>query len=404
MTNTSLYISALLTEFERMDILQDLKKTNIPHADEPHLPLYSCLLRLKKEYTDSSLEFRPSGHGISYSNSFALFKALMEALERFCQGCYKIESFHFFSPQNLPTSLIYLNNSTSENFHNVQFGWTDVIHATTGKKYFIPAQLMYLNYRDKNEPQLRDMNTSGAAAGVDHPSTLLRAIYELIERDSFLSVYLTKSSAPKIKLSSIKNKKIQKLITYIKRYNLEPMIFNITTDIPVPSFLCILIDHTGIGPGITVGLKSSLSPEKAIYNSLEEALLGRSGAIQRNFWQKKEQALFWYPPSMKKHLEFLLKSPERPFHVSSFSGSADHELDCLLNIVKNKDIDIYYKDIALKEFKKLGFYVYKAAASALQTLYLSEDKKILNIQRLQTVSEHFGQKKLQLNNIPHPLL
>ena len=413
------YTYTLLEEFGHMGVLKDVRQRNTMYPDEPQIPIYSCILELKKEYTDSPLRFRPDGHGISQRKSWAVFKSLMEALERFSQGCYLNNELLFGTLHELTRPTVNPNLFSTKNISDVTLGWTEATHINTGEKCFMPAQFFFLTYKREKEPLLVDMNTSGGAAGTDHASTLLRAIYELVERDAFMCMYLTKSTVPKIKLDSIKNKEFQKLIHYLSRYNLEPMIFNLTNDIQISTFLAILIDHTGIGPAIILGLKSSLSSEKALFGALEEAMLGRSGSVRSYFWQKKEdvqidhpekiatiiqRALFWYPLSMMKHLQFLMNTPEIPLKPAYFSKKPPEELTRVLSILRNENIDVYYKDLTLQNFKKKGFLVYKAVTPHLQHLYLHEQSKTINEKRLKKVAHYFGQKKYRLNTIPHPFL
>lgn len=416
MKNIPYLTSLLLEEFYSMKIVKNVSSITGFYPDEPQIPVYVCSLELKKKFTDGRLTFVPDGYGSASTNAIAYFKALMEGLERFSQACYKNHTLLFSSYKTLKVPAV---NPVifNKNIHNAVYGWTKALNDSTGEKVYIPAQLIYTTYKKEKEPYLLDTTTSGTAAGVDHTSTLLRAIYELIERDAFMCVYLTKSTIQKITLSSIKGKRFQDLVLYAKRYNLEPMVFNLTNDIQIPSFLTLLIDHTGIGPAFSMGLKSSLLPTEALIGSFQEALQARTGTLRSLYRQKQiipiepitsitQRALFWYSLPMLKHLQFLTTTIETPLKMTIFlkNEGKEKELETVRKLLRDKHITIYYADVTLKRFKKHNFYVYKAVIPELQQLHLNEKSKIYNINRLQTVANYFGNNKYSLNKIPQPFL
>ena len=83
-----------------------------------------------------------------------------------------------------------------------------------------------------------------------------------------------------------------------------------------------------------------------------------------------------------------------------------YELLKLKRLFLKRNMDIYYVDISLDNFKKLGHVVYKTFIPGLQPLYLTSKEGPIRfgLDRLKAVSEYFGQKRFFLNQIPHPFI
>src|SRR5690606_28974937 len=117
--------------------------------------------------------------------------------------------------------------------------------------------------------------STGAAGGFGKDETLLRGIYEVVERDSIMTSYLNKVLLQRVNYLSITNKHILDILTYLKKYWLKVHIFYIRNDLQIPTFMTILEDKTSFGPAIAVGTKTNLNIESALLGSIEEALFTR---------------------------------------------------------------------------------------------------------------------------------
>ena len=314
-------------------------------------------------------------------------------------------------------------NTINENLPNVSNAsllWTRGYEGIDFKKpAWIPAQTIYLDSRFwKTEPHFLPTITTGAAGGFDHEGTLLRAIYEVIERDSLMCVYLTKSRPKKINTSTILSQKIQNILTYLKRYLLEPHIFETTTNIQIPSCLVILIDKSGLGPRITLSAKAGQNIESALCGALEESVLTRQW-VRRIITEKyplpvevpeklisfEDRAKFWLPEKMTKHLDFLLTIPEtRTIRTAGKKLSVREQLKSCQTLLTKAGYSIYFSSIEHDVCQKLHYRVYKAVIPGLQPLYINESGALYFPTRLRTVAHYFGNNTYILNTIPHPFL
>ncbi|MBI2022527.1 YcaO-like family protein [Candidatus Daviesbacteria bacterium] len=420
MSNYRGLISKLLIEMESQGILKQIAAQE--HApDEPKMFVYSGWLNSPSKKLSDGNTWTGSAGGFSFtSRELALLKCFVEAAERFCNVCYKnkdliTSSFNKLKHTALDPTVFTSNHDTK----NVILRWIKAKDLLHGKVCLIPAQTVFFNYKFvANEPHLTELISTGAAGGFDFENTLLRGIYEIIERDAFMTVYLTKARIPRIDLSKVNDNKVKKILETVKRYRLEVEIFDLTNNLNIPSFLAILIDQTGLGPSISLGLKSSLNFKTAVVGSMEESFHTRP-------WMKKEvlsrqdnkftfdlnrvntlldRGLFWTSPSMIKSLGFLLNQPKTKLKFDFERLSPKNELKRVLKLLKDHNIPAFYVDITMKNFKKLGYIALKAVLPTLQPLFLHESHRELRWERIKEVSSYFGQKKIAINSIPHPFL
>lgn len=392
-----------------------------PFNDDPKFHSFSALLNSPKKYSDG-IFYETDAHGLSFdSKKHALFTCLTEALERFSQSCYREKNLIRSSYASLNTYALspseYRDNASIE---QKVIGWTKGYDLTNNVSCFIPAQLAYLTYSIKNDGiLLSERNTNGSAGSFDKTSALLRAIYEVIERDGLMTIYFAQLPAPRIAIDKIPNKKIQNMYQSAIRYNLELMLFDITTDVDIPSYMGILVDKTGLGPCLSIGAKTSLDRQDAAVGALQEAFLTRTwirremltnpkerGTIDpKNINSIRKRGLYWAPLSMLTHMNFLLsqKPIYKPLPFNSLTSS--QALTKILTILKEKNINTYCVDVSWQPFQKnLGYYVYKAIIPKLHSLFLFEQNRRIQHNRLQSAAAYFHKKTYKVPIVPAPYL
>lgn len=405
---------------------------NSRYNDEPQLFQYTVIS-----------EGNVWGGGISFDKKRAQNKAIGESIERYCLERYDKRLFTYSSQRNLKCGFLDLNSITSisqeqkkdKKFHRFiftkdgKFNWVIGRSLFDGKKVLIPAQLIYVPYFcKKDEPILRLPISTGAALGTDLYSALARSIFEVIERDSFMIFYLNKLAAPEVDIET-SSLRLRRIKQYFHRYGLDLRLFDITSDLEVPVFITILVDPAGVGPWISVGLKSGFNKEEVAIGAIEEAqhtrgwmrdeklsvskkeyqqILGRAQSISNT----RERGLFWYTDKYASKLDFWLDSINHKkitIHKEE-SLKSDGKTDFLKvkKILQNKKVDAYYVDIAISEVARLGLYVVKVVIPELQPLYLDEELPYLGGKRLYEVPRRLGytarKQNSRLNDFPHPFL
>lgn len=405
---------------------------NSKYNDEPQLHQYTAIS-----------EGNVWGGGISFDKKRARDKAIGESIERFCLETYDKKSFIYSSKDNLknnfldPLSIssISPDQKKLKRFRRFtltnksRFNWVVGKPLLGNKKVYIPAQLIYVPYiYKKNEPILRLPISTGAALGTDIDSTILRGMFEVIERDSFMIFYLNRMSPPEIDFEK-SARRLRGIKQYFYRYGLTLRLFDITSDLEVPVFMAILIDGTSIGPWISVGLKSGFNKVNTAIGAIEEAQHTRGWmrdqrlSISREEYKKilknpknisdtRERGLFWYHNNYTRKLDFWLNADSDKtsvIHKEKFLiNETQHYLKKIKRILRNKNIEAFYVDITTPKVSKLGFFAVKVVIPKLQPLYLDEKFPYLGGERLHEVPPKFGyltqRQNQKLNNLPHPFL
>ena len=377
-------------------------------TDEPKFWQYSCISKEGK-YESSSLD---------ENKKIAKIKALGEYLERYCldnpQQEFKFCSYNEIKDFAIDPAL-FINfrdcdmNSRKKEYikrvRNSKIGWVN------GKKYdkskiLIPSQLVYVDFKFDNEPVIRPRVSTGAAAHESVQEAFYLGTMENIERDSYMISYLSKKQLPRIKL----NKELLDIENYFKRYLLDLHVFETTTEIGIPSFMCLNIDRTGLGPAVSVGLKASLDPKEGVFGSIKESQQVRQWI--RNLWIQKgepkvstpkeiqeieDRGFYWYDLERINDLNYLLNSSlikdarDIKSEVTDKRNLAEH--------LKSKKIESYFVDLTAPRFRKAGFFVIRSIQPELHPLFLDEAFPCFYSERLE---KQLNDEKL--NNIPHPFM
>lgn len=398
--------------------------------DEPKCFSYSVdlgnLIEGKQKEDDDGM-----GTGTALTQKKALMKALGESIERYClsicsyanlitssyedvkKDAIDIFKFSNFSPKQLK----------NKNFKHYRFDgksrvkWVNGYSIKDHKSVLIPAQLVYVPYRfSKEEVIIRNPITTGAAASTSLGGAIYRGICEIIERDSFMIYYLNNLSGETIDLVHTNNK-LKRMNDLCKRYCLDLKVVDITTDLGISSMMGIIIDKTGMGPVISIGLSSDLDPVVAAIGAVEEAFHGRpwirSEMIKQNpnrdVNSQVGRGLYWSGVDMLKKCEFLFGNEKNKILEQKYKEKYTPEkLKIILSILLDKfNYNVYFSEVTTPEVANSGFRVVKVIIPDLHPLYLDESYPYLWGKRLFEVPIIMGYKKsgeIILNKVPHPFL
>lgn len=381
--------------------------------------------------------FSSKSSGVSLiSKEVALVKCLGESIERLCNHLFKNDSTILISstkdinePFVDPKSFASFSNKQLKNNKYKQFrisdksifSWTDCYSLIDNHRYLVPSQLIYLSYPHlKDEPSIYPGISTGVAGGSTIKSAIIRGLCEVVERDSFVIYYMNKITPKYIDLVSIKNRYLEKIVQDVKRYNFELKVFDLTTDIGIPVCASVLINKTGIGKAISLGLKCDFDPVKAIIGSIEEALHTRSWVrtvyekCPKNIGIKQlendssliNRALYWYGKKSIKKLGFWLNSKESMKPKIYRPISNEEKLKIISEIFTSKKYNIYYKEITLDIFRQLNYHIIKVIVPQLQPLFLNEKYPLLGGERIKNVplKIEVDKRSICFNKIPHPFL
>jgi len=432
------YLQALadaLDLAEKTEFLTRFKKVT-PYPDEPQFWHYR--VTFQDGYKNQTDRERLAG-GFDFVRERALLKALGEALERYSlvyrDNAIYNGSFMELSDKGInalnPTNCCGLSDKEKKEGKYLQylfdgnsnFKWVEGYDLRQNKSIYLPAQLVYVPYDRCEEPIINTIISTGAASWTNLCGAIYNGICEVVERDSYLITYLNKLPRTEILLERSDNPIVLQLLEDFSRYRLEVRVFETITDIAIYSFMAVIIDKTGIGPAVCVGLKAGLDPAGAVIGAILEAQHVRVGirseapdydyqAIRksRKIEAPGQRSIYWSKVQSIRDLDFLLKGKEKKGleeYPDKSTASSCANLKTALDLLKDSGVRAYFVDITHKHLKDFGFYSAKVIIPQCMPFNITEPPRLLGCPRLYEVPRLLGftktnTKEEDLNDIPHP--
>lgn len=318
------------------------------------------------------------------------------------------------------------------------FGYTKVPSTTI---YYGLQQII----NQSTDPK-RQMTTNGCAGHFDKNQAILSALLELIQRDAFLVHWHNTISPKKIDVDAyIKNQSntsrahtgLTRVVSDLRRYNLEYHFLDVTSDIPVPAVCCAVITKSVSGTRISVGASAGFDPDAALLSSVTEATSVASSDFFREtitlpkdykpYTDRRigqlERRQVYTTDHMFEHIKFLVESKTR---TSVTSWATLHNTvpkntpiphaktairDTLAHLKsffvergkKNPAYEVRYFEVKNKLLQKFDYHVVRVLCDALYPLYLREDFADPQHPRIKEFAQNMGYEKIAKENIwPHP--
>jgi ribosomal protein S12 methylthiotransferase accessory factor len=166
---------------------------------------------------------------------------------------------------------------------------------------YVPAQAVYLRYplHEADHPFI-GTTSSGLACGCRRDDAVLRAAYEVVERDAFLRTWHGRLPTRRFHSRSIPDQDLQVDLATWSARGIELDIHALTTDVPVQVFLAIA---RGRLPGGTIGTAIGLGAD---YTGVAAARQAAYEAMQ--MWPELMRMLT--DPRIAEHAALLVEHPE----------------------------------------------------------------------------------------------
>ncbi len=356
-----------------------------------------------------------------------LFKASMDDFKKRGEIYFDIEKLAGFSEEQKKAREHFRFNTKND------FLWAKGKSLFSNKNVFIPAQLIFWTYncvhRNWGEPILRETNTNGAGGHYTLSQAILAGIYELVQRDGFFIYWLNCQPPPKISLKTLNEGPLKELLKECLRLNFEIEFLDTTTELGIPSCICVFLDHSGIGPKISLGagcgqdwdkiLLRSLVEASGVYHSTRQSVEWEGGeyfSLPKNYLPFQDASIkqsprlsLWGNEKMFENFKFFLRGKEESLSelkskAIKFS-SVESELKYLIEVFKKQgeEYEIFYYQAKHKILDDLGYVSVKVIIPAIVPLYLNEIYAPLGASRLKEVPERLGFKVINnFNPLPHP--
>lgn len=372
---------------------------------------------------------RSAGCGDNWEE--AMLGTIGETVERYAPAFYNLNNSIFSSFNDLgknaihPSEFALYHDKQHEDkrfriekfTEDLELTWFETTDLTNGNETWLPAQFIYLPFNQ--DKQYITANTStGLAAHTNYYKAILTALYEAIERDSFVITWMQEIVSEKIIISP----EIQSFINDKFPTNYEWHFFDITYDIDVPSVLGICIGEAEYGKFIAVGSSTRQTFGEATKKVIQEIgqaipyfryLLGeKKDWIPDNDFSKiqnfEEHSIFYTKRKDLWHIfdKWIEKQPSKKIEFNESNKRNDiEEIRHLIKIMKNKNYNVLFKDITTPDIRQLGFFSIKIFIPQLIQLAGSYPFYFLGGKRLYEVPKKLGftsKEYDELNKYPHP--
>ncbi len=429
---------SVANKLQELNIIKNITIKYPRYYDEPfsHIYYVSCLNKAH-------------GTGADFlSKEKSIWKSIAEATERYLwyssDYFYKnlLKKSSYKNIKNNALNIFSLSGFSQEQKNkfpilqfneNTIYNWTSVISLILKRKIFLPIQLIsafYFNQKVKRsnnldkkiEPMLRWCVTTGLSTGRNLEEAVVKGICEVIERDAFMISYLNRLSPPIIDLEylSAQDEEIAKIIKNFKRYNLEIYALLLPTDFSnIHIITAIIIDHTGLGPALSIGASADFDIKTVFLDALSESLSVRfslkfknrfKNEIDLNKVGQEERIMYWAKPENLPKIDFFFKGEKikidldkNLYEIADDKKYYKEKLKILTKELKEKNYEACYAELTTKEIKKLGLRTVFVVIPELQPLHLDESIPYFGGKRLKEVPLKLGYQPLEeLNQIPHP--
>lgn len=377
--------------------------------DEPKVPNFICTPTetARKRFNCEGVY----GHGSGRTNTEAKIRSIGEFYERLCienpdlsritHGTYSEgahadpRSFMCYSNEQYTDKIKHMQSLLTSNLD-----WYPAYDLLQQKEVHVPASLIFLYADFNDECEIRREQITTGTAFSTNGEAAKTGILEAVERDAYITAYLTKRKPARL-LNLPAD--AQKLLDYLSRYRLEAHVFDITTDLLVPTFMTVTVDRTGIGPAIDVGASAGYNTEQAVYSSIKESIQARCTSrylvamgykpVAGEIRTLQDRYYCWYDIATIRHLDFWLD--RQNFMDFDCLPEYSRSIAETMSVLADADFHVYGADISIPDISDANFEVVKVLIPELHPLYLDERAKSL-------YSVHAGAIHDDKSLYPHP--
>jgi len=238
---------------------------NITGMDRIGIPVYAAIR------PDSKCLAVDSGKGVTKIQ--AKCSAAMEAIERWAHDEYLIECIQSEGASVHKFPLISGAVFNSSYKHK----WCEARYWNNEARTLVPYYHV-MNY-EKRLPLYEtcwQSGTNGLAIHNTRDEAILHGLYEIIERDA-ITIWMARGCkyAKRIENSNIIDSTSRDLVAMCEGVGVEPYIYNATSDIGIPVYICIMVDRKA-DIGMYKGYGCNLDCDIALQRSICEAAQGRA--------------------------------------------------------------------------------------------------------------------------------
>ena len=405
-------------------------------ASEPTPPLFYQATLAHFDYRKAEPQIR-TGTGRGFTDDDAIAGAIGEAMERYCSAQPRLDAFVRAPLAELPGDTISPPDTIL--FSDAQYAggaipyprwnpaapvpWIEGRRVRGDRPVLVATSLVYLDYvGNHDEAYFCSPTSNGLGAGATRDDAILAGLLELIERDAFLVTWLHRLPVPEINVTALRGPAARIVRTY-RRGGVDVRAFALATELPVHAVMAVLLDTTGAGPAVVVGLGCSLAEDDAVLRALCEASQSHPGLVTRcaelrgapsiryeDVRTLDDHAALFFGAERLAEFAFLLDPPDRAPHAAAASNgvAAADKLRVVLDALEHAGYDPAYVDLTTPDLAGYPMHVVRALVPGLQPIHFGYGQERLGGARLFDMPRRLGygdavRTEAEINRCPHPL-
>ncbi len=209
--------------------------------------------------------------------------------------------------------------------------WTWADRLTTNEVCLVPAQEIWFNTRRlSGENIVIRPTTNGCALGRSLEEAALFALFELIERDAYLTMWYLRRPCRKVVPESVQFEPFQLLWSWTESafQNYKLHLFDATSDIRIPVIAAVAVKQKGAGPRTLHAAAANGLAEYALFGALKEVSVSLSSNPESRASENAKALEFLANPALTTNSQDhrSVYSLDEPFPRTSFLNFEAHPM------------------------------------------------------------------------------
>ncbi|MBW3584147.1 MAG: YcaO-like family protein [Euryarchaeota archaeon] len=298
--------------------------------------------------------------------------------------------------------------------------WSRLRRFVPKRPELAPAQMVHLPFLpDAPERMLAPCLSTGLAAGPDLASAVLAGLYEVVERDAFTLAWLHDARPPRVREEHLPPR-VRALTSY-GTFG----IFDITSDIGLPTFLCVLEKASTVGAVRVVGAATRHDADTAMEKAVVEAFQTvpyvrdlvraepswRAGRFFEKLHDFRDHARFYtVHPEHELGLAHYLRGPWSEVEPTRLEDAPADSLGRVKDVAGRLDefgLAAWWADLTMPDVAAAGYRVARVVVPGAQPLHGLYQAPHLGGARFRAADRHLPyletvKTETEVNPWPHP--
>jgi ribosomal protein S12 methylthiotransferase accessory factor len=306
--------------------------------------------------------------GVDADWNAAFMKAVGEALERYCAGVYRTDSFETGRPAELPNAVspdMFVHEYDPD---DGPIEWVEGEDLGTGATVSVPAE--FVHYPPPTR-RYRSAVTTGLGLGNSTVEALLAGLYEVVERDAMMLSWY--STFEPLELA-VDDETFETLAARARSESLTLTPLLLTQDVDIP--VVAVAAHREEWPSLALGTGAHLDVTRATNSAAAEAIqnwmeLRGMGADNAAAAGGSIGHYAGMPDNVASFVDAETTVPADSVGPDNVPTGRD-QFEAVLDRIESADLNAYGVDLTTRDVEALGFGAVRAVVPSAQPLVLGD--------------------------------